>query len=344
MKKQILKYSLILLTLIISFYSWRSVNEAINVSGSSDWLVPAMWFSFLFIIFSLSTILIKEKYILALLFPASLLLSCVFILSVAHLIIIIFSSLLLFLASLRIKKDLNLNVKINLWKSVRMGRILIIVALSIVITGQYYFSVKDFGASVLIPQLKPSDITNRLTAKVISMVSPEIKISEDEDMTVDQFILQSQKKGMEDQAISMDKIIEDQFDKNIPPAQMEEVKKEALKNINSPNNESMILEESRKQLSEIAGKELVGNEKISEIISEMINNKINNFLGVSMENPKEAPLIPIALAIIIFLTVISLGSFLSPLWILLAVIIFAILVKTKMVQIKKVPVEMEVIK
>jgi len=191
--------------------------------------------------------------------------------------------------------------------------------------------------------LKPSDITNELTTKVISMVSPEIKISENKDMTVDQFILQSQKKSLEEQYANVDEMIEKQLGEEVPLIQKDEIKKEALENINSIDNESMILKESRKQLSEIAGKELIGNEKISEVISEIINNKITDFLGVSVNDSREAPIIPIALAIIIFLTVISLGSFLSPLWMLLNVIIFTVLAKNKIVQIKKVPVEMEVI-
>ena len=343
MKKQILKYGLIFLTLLFSFFAWLSVDQAINNPGSSDWLVPLVWFSLVFVAFSLSIILIKEIYISAGLLAVSFLASFIFVQNSWHFLPVVFSLLLVFLAVIRIRGDLKLNVKIDLWKTARRGKLLLIIALSIVITSQYYFSVKNFGASALIPQLKPGDITNDLTSKIISTINPGIKIGEDENMTVDQFILQSQKKSIEGQNANIDEVIESQLGENNSPTQRDEIKEEALKNINSTENESKILEESRKQLSEIVGKELAGQEKISEVISEMINNKITDFLGVSMDSPKKAPLIPIALAIIIFLTVVSLGSFLSPLWILLAIIIFTILIKTKIVQIKKIPVEMEII-
>ncbi len=343
MKKQILKYILILLTLAFSFSSWLSVSQAVNNPESSDWLIPIIWFSLVFIFFSLSIVLIKETYIVFILLAASFLASFIFIQNYWHFLPVIFSLLLAFWAIARIKNDLKLNIKIDLWKTIRRGKILLIMALSLVITSQYYFSIKDFQVTMLVPQLKPSDITNELTTKIISMFNPEIKIGEDEDMTVDEFILESQKKNTEGQNVDIDRLIDGQLGENIPQAQKDEIKEEALRNINTTENESMILLEGRKQLSEITGKELTGQEKISEVLSDMINNKITDFLGVSMDNPKDAPLIPMALAIIIFLSVLSLGMFLSPLWVLLTTLIFIILVKTKIIQVNKIPTEMEVI-
>jgi len=348
MKKQILKYGLIFLTLLFSFFAWLSVDQAVNNPESSDWIVPLIWFSLVFITFSLSIILIKKIYILAGLLTISFLASFIFVQNGWHFLPVVFSLLLVFLAMMRIKGDLKLNVKIDLWKTVRRGRLLLIIALAIVITSQYYFSVKDFGAGALIPQLKSGDITSGLTTKIISTINPGIKIGGDEDTTVDQFILQTQKMNDQDgTGISadeeIDKIVAEKFGDTVSPSQLKEIKKEYAKNMDGLDGQDMILEEGRKQLSEIASRELTGEEKISEVISEMINNKITNFMGVSMDSPKKAPLIPIALAIIIFLTVISLGSFLSPLWMLLSALIFTILAKTKIIQIKKVSVEMEVI-
>jgi len=348
MKKQILKYSLIFLTLLFSFFAWLSVDQAINNPESSNWLVPVIWFSLFFIILALSIVLIKETYILTGLLAVSFLSSFIFVFNGWHFLPVVLSLLLACLAMARIKNDLKLNVKIDLWKIVRRGKLLLIIALSIVITSQYYFSVKNFGASALIPQLKPGDITNNLTTKIISTINPGIKIGEDENMTVDQFILQSQKMSDQKNAgISadreIDKIVAEKFGDTVSPSRLDEIKKEYAENMEEPDGRNMILEEGRKQLSKIVGKELIGQEKISEVLSEMINNRITDFLGVNMDSPKETPLIPIVLAIIIFLTVISLGTFLSPLWMLLSALFFTILAKTKIIQIKKVPVEMEVI-
>ncbi|MCD6149886.1 hypothetical protein J7J13_03830 [bacterium] len=348
MKKQILKYSLIFLTLLFSFFAWLSVDQAVNNPESSNWLVPVIWFSLFFIILALSIVLIKETYVLTGLLAVSFLSSFIFVFNGWHFLPVVLSLLLAYLAMARIKNDLKLNVKIDLWKTIRRGRMLLIISLAIIITSQYYFGVKDFKASALIPQLKPGDIANGLASRIISTINPGIKISEDKDMTVDQFILQTQKMNDQKNAgISVDKeidkIVAEKFGDTASPSRLDEIKKEYAKNMEEPDGRNMILEEGRKQLSEIAGRELAGEEKISEVISEMINSKITNFLGVSMDNPKKVPLIPIALAIIIFLTVISLGSFLSPLWMLLSALIFTILAKTKIIQIKKVPVEMEII-
>ena len=326
MKKQILKYSLIFLTLLFSFFAWLSVDQAINNPESSNWLVPVIWFSLFFIILALSIVLIKETYVLTGLLAVSFLSSFIFVFNGWHFLPVVLSLLLAYLAMARIKNDLKLNVKIDLWKTIRRGRMLLIISLAIIITSQYYFSVKDFKASALIPQLKPGDITNGLASRIISTINPGIKIGKDKDMTVDQFIIQSQKN----------ETIHNKLEGVVLPGenQPEEFVNQSM---------AMFLTEGRKQLSNIAGKNLSGEEKMSEVVSEMINSKITNFLGVSMDSPKKVPLIPIALAIIIFLSVVSLGSFLSPLWMLLSALIFTILAKTKIIQIKKVPVEMEII-
>jgi len=348
MKKQILKYSLIFLTLLFSFFAWLSVDQAINNPESSNWLVPVIWFSLFFIILALSIVLIKETYVLTGLLAVSFLSSFIFVFNGWHFLPVVLSLLLACLAMARIKNDLKLNVKIDLWKTIRRGRMLLIISLAIIITSQYYFSVKDFKASALIPQLKPGDITNGLASRIISTINPGIKIGEDENMTVDQFILQSQKMSDQKNAgISadreIDKIVAEKFGDTVSPSRLDEIKKEYAENMEEPDGRNMILEEGRKQLSNIAGKNLSGEEKMSEIISEMVNHKITSFLGVNTGGSEKTLLIPAALAIVIFLTVVSLGSFLSPLWTLLVALIFTVLTKAKIVRIKKIPVDMEVI-
>jgi hypothetical protein len=136
---------------------------------------------------------------------------------------------------------------------------------------------------------------------------------------------------------------------NLTPEQKEEIKKEAqdkLKTISKgllESNQEIILVESRKNLSEIIGKNLMGQEKISEIFPQMINKNITDYFRPNVSENHSLPLLPMILAIVLFLTIVPLGSFLNIFWTLLSRLIFWILYKSGAVSIGKVQKEVEII-
>jgi len=320
-KNTILKFSLFTLTLVIAFFSWLAVERAINNSEASVWMAPIIWFSLFFIIFSLSAVLIKEKYLIALEALLALAASLIFAISFWHLVIIVLGFLFISLAAGRIKKDLELNIKVDLRKTVHTGSTIIIFSLSLIIASQYYFTVKDSGAEKLIPKFKMEGITGSLTSKVLSSIYPEFKNLDEDNLTVDQLLLETQKKQLEQEG--------------------------GMKNIQnkiSDINQNIILEQGRKQISQMTGAEITGQEKVADLFSETINNKINSFVVPNLGNNKDSSILPIIMTIFLFLTVISLGSFLSSLWIFLVKVVFIVLVKMKVVLIAKVQKEVEVIR
>lgn len=354
-KNKILKYSLVSLTLLISILSWYSASQAITVPGSSVWLLPVVLFSFLAIILYLDIILIKELSSVQVLVAFSLLIDYLFVLELGHLPAILIAILFAFWAISKIEKDLRLNVKLDLWKSIRTGSTMLIFALSLIIASQYYFQIKDSDKQNLIPQFNIGSWTGGLTSKILSAINPGFKNLDNEDLTVDEFILQIQKNQGPGSGMpgDLNGQINDEIEKSNPNmtfAQKQILKEQSIKNLNSAQNDlsqiqqQLVLREGRNKFSEIAGRNLTGNEKVSDVLSELINTKINQYLGSGLSDTSSSSPLPFILSVVLLLTIFPLGSFLNTFWILLVKLIFFILLKLGIVTVEKVQVEMEVIK
>ncbi len=338
MQKKITISILSVITLAISFFAWRSVDRAINIPDASQWIAPIIWFTLLFAVFCLDIILIREAYAKALLFVFSTALSFIFTQSIGHLLAFILGFILLFLASNYINRDLKNNIKINLWKSMRIGRMLIILALALVITSQYYFEAINLGAKNIIPQFKLDDFSGKATSKILTQINPDLAVLEKEGLTVDELLLQVNKQNqppnMNEQ---MDRIIEIEYG-SLSPSEKEEIKENAAR-----ESEKILLQEGRKKLAEYAGHDLTGQEKAADIFSEIVNSKIGEFFQPGIAGPESSSAVPLVIAALLFLTIISLGPILGSAGILIVIIIFMLLVKLKVVNIRKEMKEVEVI-
>ena len=354
-KIQTLKYILIFLVVAVAFFSWLSIDRAINNPQSSDWIVPISWFLTFFILINLIAVVIKETYIEKIILAFAFLLSFIFIPVSWHLLAVLCGLLFIFLAFEKINRDLELNIKISLWKTLRTGRAMIVLGLAIMITSQYYLEIRDSNAERLIPKVDVgSGVTGDLTSKALSMINPEFKKMENDDLTVDELLVQFQKKQMEDQssgsddAVGMNEAIKRQFGGDIPPEQLESVMNGFSKQFSGDSaleeaSRELFLAEGRKRLSDFVGHELKGDEKVSEVFSDVINNKINNYFNPDLGSGKSATLLPTIMAIILFLTIVPLGNILSIAGVAMAMGLFGILRAMKLVVIKKVPTEKEII-
>ena len=144
-KKQILKYFLIIFTLAVAFFSWFSIDRAINIPAASEWLAPIFWFSLLFVFLCLDSILIKNTNLLKIIYAVSFFSSFVFVLRWQHILAILVAVLCVIPASEKIRNDLKSNIKISLWRALRVGRSFIILSFALIIASQYYFEVKKLG-------------------------------------------------------------------------------------------------------------------------------------------------------------------------------------------------------
>ncbi|MDO8240980.1 MAG: hypothetical protein Q7T51_03315 [Candidatus Moranbacteria bacterium] len=352
MKIKILKYTLIALSLIVALLAWQSVDRAINVVGSSVWGMPILFFSSLFVLLYLSIVLIRRMIILQSMLLAIFATSLPFAFSLGHSIVMILAFLFSLWSVAKIKRDLHLNVKVSLWKSIRTGSALMLLAFSLMITSQYYTEIKNMSSARIMPQFNVGEMTGGLTSKLLSAMNPDFKNLDQEGLTIDQFILQIQKNQDADSTndinSQIDQMIEDS-NPNLTLAQKKALREDALKKMNGASagikngQDQLIIQEGRKKFSEIAGVQLTGNEKVSDVLSDIVNRRINQYLGSGLAGSQQSSPLPFIMAIGLFLTIVPLGSLLSTLWLIVIEGIIWIFIKTELITIAKVSVEMEII-
>jgi hypothetical protein len=333
--KKIIQYILLALSITISFFAFWSVDRALRIPEASVWLAPSIWFSLLFILFCLEIALFKNKKIIyaALFFVA--LPSLVFSPTFWQFLVILFGWLLLLAAWARIRGDIEYGKKIKLWRSLRFGKSYIYFALALVISGQYYFSVKDWPAQKLIPNFNFDGVTEAITPKILSAVSPTLPASVNGEMTVDQFIVQMQKNQLDQAGYSPEKLTK------LPPEQRAAIQKQI--DAETGGDQNTALEEGRKKFADLSKRPISGSEKLSDVLSEVINSKMNGYLNPGNISADTLPMAAPIATLILFLTVASLGWLLVIFLVPAAAGIFWILVRAKLVLISKVQTEVEII-
>jgi hypothetical protein len=350
-KQKILKYILIGLTLLLSFFSWYLIHQALNNVGSHSWILPAISFSFLFIFISLDIVLIKETYLLELVFFSSYLLTFFFFFDIRHLAFILLSLIFAFVAIWQIKREMKLNLKLSLMRIIGAGKYFLVFSLALMISSQYYFEIKNFSLEKIIPRFETSRSSSFIASKILSLINPNFANLDTDNLTIDEFISQIQQKQMDEltdqESGKLDEIIDQQAGTSLTPEQKTSIRQEAIQQINKNRklveNSSQSVQEGRKALSEMVGFELKGNEKASEVFTQIINKKIADRIQDTFSNQKNFPVFPIILAVLLFLAIISLGSILNYIYIPIAIFFFFIFKKMGLIAVSKIPTEKEVI-
>ncbi len=334
MNKKIIQYVLPALAVAVSFFAFWSVERAVSVPEASVWAAPIVWFSLLFIFICLNIALVKDKNLICAALFLVLLPSLIFSANIWQFLIISFGFLLLLAARARIRGDIEYGKKIKLRRSLRFGKTYAYLALALVISGQYYFLVKDRPAQNFIPDFKVDSLTNYLAPKILSAVSPDLSASVDGEMTVDQFIIKMQESQLDQAGYGPEKLAK------LPPDQRASLQRQLNDEIEK--NQGALLDEGRKKFADLAGRPVSGSEKISAIFSEIINGKVNDYLKPGSINADALPVAPI-MTVVLFLTIASLGSLLGIILVPVAAGIFWILAQAKLIIISKVTAEVEII-
>jgi len=348
-KKNILKYSLIGLVIFFGFLSWFSVYRAMKIPEASVWLMPIVWFSLYIISMCLAIVLVRQEITVELVITFSFLLSLAFTFSIWYFVILIFCAFLMLSAVRNIRKDLNLNIKISLWKSLFVGKFKIIIVLALLISSQYFFFINKANGQKTVPEFDISSVSSKLIEPILGIINPDFKKIEQDGLTVDQFILENQKNNENNSLFNIGDIVDQQIPENLPSEQKEALKQQALQQINdsraqlSEKNNELVLEEGHAQLSQLTGKNVSGNEKISDVLAGLIDKKINDFFQPQIGNESPSALLSYIVAAVLFLTIWPIGSVLGIVWFAVIIVIFKILLYFGLVEIKTVTVEREMI-
>lgn len=344
---------LIFLALASSFLAWRSVDQAINVSGSSIWLMPTIWVSFLFITVCLVIIVVKERHVSELLIAACYLMSLIFIFDLSRIAALILAILLFSLGLLRIRRDLDLNIKIDIGKSVYAGKAFIVASMAIMISSQYYSEVKFMDTDAFIPKFNLGEGSGSITSGILSAIDPRFRSVQDSSLTVDEFLIETQKDQADSEDFSssmgneIEQVIKESGGDSLTPEQKAAIRTDMQSQIDgsksafSEASRALALREGRANFSEMAGVAVTGNEKMSEIFSEIVNNRMASYFRPVEGDSMASAFLPLIFTLVLFLTIISLANFLWFFFPSLIGGIFRILVRFEAVRINRVMTEVE---
>lgn len=362
MPKKIISYVLSVLVLMFAFFSWRSVNSAVFVSGASDFFVPLVWFSLFSICLMLAMFLVREKMFLGIVFVAAIFLDFFFAHNIFFLASALIGASLFYNAYLSIQNDLLLSIKINTYKSVYRGAYSIVLALAILISSQYYFSIKDLETKQLIPKLESSMIMDKAVALGFSKINPDFKNIEMENLTIDQFLEEAfdlilKKQNEKQEEVSVDENMEEinilfESQEGVELTQLE---KDNIANFietrNNPEQNLQLQAEAKKiaieqwkaELSKSAGVNITGSEKVADIFLAMLNKKMDSFSENEISGAQESSFFPIVLAIILFFSIMSISILISKFWMGVVVLMVFILRKAGIVVIAREMKEVEIL-
>ena len=337
MKKQIIKYTELLLTIVLAFLLWWSANRIVQSPQTENWWQPIVFFSLFFILWSLGAVLIKKTWLFFAVTGISLLSALFWTQKIGYFFVIILAVFFLVVGRQVVREELNSRIKISIWNSLRLERRFFVLAVALMLTGQYFFGVNQLNANKELPEFKISNNQAKLITKIFAKFDPTFKTNNIGTMTVDEFILQKMSDG-EDGMVGAN--IENY--KNIIP------KNYNLADVNNStfakSQKELLLQKGRESFSKMVERKVNGDEKILDIFSEIINNKIgkfaNNNIGYVDQN---IPIMHWVFTLLLFLTIFSLGMFLSPFLIMLTWLLFKFMVAVGFISIKRKVAEVEIV-
>jgi len=349
MHKKYLYYTLTFLTLAISLLAWYSVDRAIHVPDSSTWIMPTICFSFLFVFFLLDIILIQSRKWNSWLLGGALLSSILFSQSIWFFGFFVFALAFLIWGMVEVHEDIQERIKLNIRKSSASGAKWIILSLSLAIVGQYYLTLQGMDGEKIFPKFKMGEIASKISMKTVPYLLPQFETIRKPDATVDDFVNEltkfNQKNSNQFGDNNIDDFIESQIPADLSLEQKERVRSNVKMGLNGQekNQQELILSEGRKQLADLSGKEILGSEKIQDVLPLIVEKKIENYFVPNVKSKGESRVILAFFSAAIFLTVYSIGIFLDWFLILFLAGILWALEKGGIISVKNIDAKQEYI-
>lgn len=342
--REIFGIFLLLIVLLLSLGAWRSFFETVLATGAGDIWQPILWFSAVSAFFFAGAVAWERKSFRFLGPMAVFLPSLIFIPSWQHAVFEGLAILSAVWSIAAIRSETHERLRFHFFKSSSAGKFALVLALSLSISSGYFALVKDASWQELVPRFRLGEGMSTLLLQTVAAVRPDLRELSDENMTVDGFLAglkRDQEDAAGEESGNMDELL------SAIPGASEYVAKNGLKKPGMTGAElagEVYLRSGREQLSALAGRPVMGDEKISAVFSSAIEQKITGLFGggeAARRVPSQA--IPFFLALLLFLTLLPLGSILGPVWILLSLFIFSLSLRFRWLKIARVEKEQEIL-
>lgn len=319
-QRQVIALVILFAVAFVAYFGFSSVMDAVLLTGASVFLAPIAWFFLAITLFSVGAVIWRERTYQSVGSALLVLPSFFFAPTLTHAAILVVASLLIFSGLIRIGHELASRLRLSLYRSVFVGMSQIILACSLVISSQYYTHIEPLPWNRLVPSFDLAEGTGAWLLRIAGTFSPSLASLQNRDLSVDEFLTDLR-----------------------PVVEVGGSTETVSNGIGEAVRQAEILR-SKIELSRLLGREVGGTESMNEILSEVLRKKIVAFVsGNTAETTGSVPFLPFFLAILLFFTIYPVGSLLAPFALSLAAVLFALLVRSGFVVIKKVPAEQDVL-
>lgn len=319
-KRQIIALILLFAVAIVAYFGFSSVTDAVLVTGASVFVAPAIWFFIVLTLFSVGAVVWRERPYQAVASLILVLPSFFFTPTLSHAVVLCIAGLFVFGGLLRISRELMSRIKFSLYRTVFIGLSPIILALSLIISSQYYTHINTLPWDQLVPSFDLAEGTGAWMLRVAGKLSPSLATLQNRNLSVDSFL------------------------RELRPVVEVGGSEETISNgLGEAVRQAEILR-SKLELSRLLGREVKGDENMNTILSEVLRKKVIAFVsGNNAGDTTAVPFLPFFLAILLFFTVYPFGTILAPVALSVATVFFALLVRSGFITLKKVPAEQEIV-
>lgn len=315
--REIFGVFLVLITGLLSLGSWKVFFEASLNPDLYNTSLALAWFSCLGASFLLGTVVwrgVKFQILGALvLFLPSFL----FIHSWYYLGLALLSGCFAFLSTRFAQQEIADRIRFHFFRSARAGAFMFVLALSLALSGTYFVSIQKESWEELVKRFSIGEGTATAVFKTSAYFYPEWKSLATEGTTVDEFLLSLKK----DETLSPEVLSQ----AVTSPTLADYLKQGVLGQVLDEEtvSQELYLRAGRDQIASLVGRAVSGDEKISDVFSLAIQRKIITALSGEQVSKHLSPaIIPFVLTLLLFFTLLPLGSVASFPWIILSFLFF----------------------
>lgn len=348
MKQKIIASVFFLLEAGISFFSWQSVYSAVFVPGASHFLIPSIFFSILAALLLVSVSLFPAPIFRMLGIAIAVLPVFLFAHSILIGVAVGFAAILFYRSLFVVDRELSEHLKIRFFSSAKTGVFMLALGFSLLIVTLHAAMISRLPAEKLLPRFSLADGAGKMALQMAGKINPALASLTEENLSVDEFLLGLMPREDSEGGIDGIRGIEGSFDpKDVrirETLRANGIDAEKLSGISLTNAEfqkALFLKEGRRRISDVLGRNVQGDEQATDVISEIINAKIfGTFSGVQKEG-KSLDTLRAIIALLLFVSLLSLGSSFGLIWAFFSSVIFWILREGNIVAIRRMPIEAE---
>lgn len=330
MKKRFFKYLELLIIFLSALIIWWLADKLFSVSFLDNWSWIIFFISTFFVSWFLGALIIRDRRFFLLVTLGGLSLQIFFTRNPWSILIIAASFLALYWARKAVRREMRNRIKIDIWNSLRVGRLFFIFAMGLMLAGQYYFFNNPQIESGNLPKFKMDSGKDGLMVKIVTLADTDLLNQKGEFATVNEFVFEKFRGS----------------DMNLNGVNDEGVEYRTLRTteLNDLQKEN-VMKKGRDDISKMAEREVIGDEKMIDVFVEILNKKADDFLNVNVGYlDQEMPVMHIVFTLVIFLAITGTGTVVSWFLVFLVAIIFKLLIWTELLSINKKAVNMEIIK